>query len=49
MKLKESINLPKEGFFWVIDEKVIGYSEEVPKYNHELKQSITHEELWEKN
>lgn len=46
-KLTESIALPKEGFFWEIDGEIIGYSEEVPEYGYEYKQSKTHEQCWD--
>ena len=32
--LKENKNLPMEGFFWIINDKVIGYAKEVPQYNY---------------
>lgn len=48
MNLLESLYLPQEGFFWIIDDEVLGYSEEVPRYNYEYKQSKTHEQLWDK-
>ena len=28
--LKENKNLSMEGFFWIINDKVIGYTKEVP-------------------
>lgn len=45
--LKENRNLPMEGFFWIIDDKIIGYAEEVTKYNYEYSfQGKTHENTW---
>lgn len=46
-KLVENLGYPQEGFFWIIDNKVIGYGEEVPKYGYEYKQSSTHENTWD--
>ena len=46
--LKENINQPYEGFFWFINDEMLGLCYEVPKYNYELKQSKTHEEVWNK-
>lgn len=45
--LKENRNLPKEGFFWIINDSVIGFAEEVPLYNYEyLFKGKTHENTW---
>ena len=44
--LNESVNLPSEGYFWIIDDQVLGVSNEVPMYNYEYKQSNTHEQSW---
>ena len=46
-KLNEHLDLPQEGFFWIINNKVYGYGEEVPKYGYEYKQSSTHENTWD--
>ena len=46
-KLVEESQLPLEGFFWIIEDEVVGYTEQVNKYGYELKQSKTHEELWD--
>lgn len=43
----ENSNYPREGYFWIIDDKVIGYAEEVPKYNYEYSfKGKTHENTW---
>lgn len=46
-KINESLEFPYEGFFWIIDDKVVGYSEQVPKYGYEYKQSKTHANSWD--
>ena len=46
MKSLENLNLPQEGFFWIVNDKIIGIAEEVPMYNYEYKQSKTHEQTW---
>ena len=33
MILKENRNYPNEGYFWIIDDEVIGITREVPHYN----------------
>lgn len=45
--LQENRNLPQEGFFWIINDKVIGFAKEVPQYNYEyFFQGKTHENTW---
>lgn len=45
--LQENRNLPQEGFFWIIDDKIIGFANEVPQYNYEYSfQGKTHENTW---
>ena len=47
IKLLESRNYPREGYFWIIDNEVVGISEEVPNYNYEfLLDGKTHENTW---
>lgn len=46
--IKESINLPYEGYFWIIDNQILGTTSEVPKYGYEYVQSKTHEQTWNK-
>jgi len=48
IKLVENMALPREGFFWIIDNKIIGYSIEVPQYNYEYQlEGKTHQNTWE--
>ena len=45
--LKENKNLPMEGFFWIINDKVIGYAKEVPQYNYSYSfEGKTHKNTW---
>lgn len=45
--LKESPNIPYEGFFWVINDSVIGVVSEVPQYNYEYSlNGETHKNTW---
>lgn len=45
--LNESVAIPKEGYFWIINNKVIGIAEDVPKYNYEYHlTNKTHENTW---
>ena len=45
--LKENSNIPYEGFFWVINDSVIGVVSEVPQYNYEYAlNGKTHESNW---
>ena len=46
--LNESMNLPMEGFFWIIDNQILGTAQEVPEYGYEYTQSKTHQETWDK-
>lgn len=47
MVLKESSVHPLEGFFWIIDNKVIGITSEVPKYNYDYSlNGKTHQNTW---
>ena len=34
IKLVENQLLPKEGFFWIIDNKILSYDADVPNYNY---------------
>lgn len=45
--LTESINIPREGFFWIINNKVIGIAEDVPHYNYQYNlTNKTHQNTW---
>jgi hypothetical protein len=45
--LNESSNIPYEGFFWVINDSVIGVVSEVPQYNYEYSlNGKTHKNTW---
>ena len=47
MKLEESLVYPSEGFFWIIDNKVVGISEEVPTYGYDYRlNGRTHKNTW---
>lgn len=47
--LKESSNLPYEGFFWIIDGSVVGVVSEVPQYNYNYAlNGKTHSNTWNK-
>lgn len=45
--LTESVNIPREGFFWIIDNKVVGIAEDVPHYNYQYNlTNKTHPNTW---
>lgn len=45
--LKENSNIPYEGFFWIINDRVIGIVSEVPQYNYEYSlNGKTHKNTW---
>ena len=45
--LKESLVYPYEGYFWIIDNKVIGITSEVPQYNYDYSlNGKTHKNTW---
>lgn len=47
--LKENINYPYEGYFWIIDGNVIGAATEVPHYNYDYNlNGKTHKNTWDK-
>lgn len=47
MKLKESLVYPYEGFFWIINNEVVGITAEVPHYDYEYRlNGKTHENTW---
>ena len=49
MLIKENINYPYEGYFWIIDNKIIGITAEVPHYNYDYKlNGKTHQNTWYK-
>ena len=48
MIIKESLVYPYEGFFWIIDNKIIGITAEVPRYNYDFAlNGKTHKNTWE--
>ena len=49
MSIKENINYPKEGYFWIVDNKVIGITAEVPHYDYGYElNGKTHKNSWGK-
>lgn len=49
MLIKENINYPYEGYFWIIDNKIIGITAEVPHYNYDYElNGKTHQNTWYK-
>ena len=47
MILKEGKVYPYEGYFWIIDNKVIGVASEVPHYDYEFSlNGKTHKNTW---
>ena len=45
--LKENINYPYEGYFWIINNQVVGITTEVPKYNYDYNlNGKTHQNTW---
>ena len=45
--VNENRNYPREGFFWIIDDKVVGFADEVPQRNYEYSfKGKTHENTW---
>lgn len=45
--IKESLT-PCEGYFWVINNNIVGTIKEVPKYGFIPEQSDTHKDTWNK-
>lgn len=49
MILKENSQYPYEGYFWIIDDEVIGITVEVPHYNYDYSlNGKTHQNTWKK-
>lgn len=49
MIIKESLNYPYEGYFWIINGEVIGVTSEVPHYNYDYAlNGKTHKNTWTK-
>ncbi len=49
MVLKESSNYPYEGYFWIINNEVVGIMSEVPHYNYDYAlNGKTHKNTWAK-
>ena len=49
MVIKESLNYPYEGYFWIINDEVIGVTSEVPHYNYDYAlNGKTHKNTWTK-
>jgi hypothetical protein len=49
IKLNENRNYPYEGYFWIINNQIIGITSEVPHYNYEFSLSgKTHKNSWNK-
>ena len=47
MLLKENMNYPYEGYFWIINDEVIGITNEVPHYNYNYSlNGKTHKNSW---
>lgn len=47
MLIKENVNYPYEGYFWIIDNKVIGITAEVPHYDYGYElNGKTHKNSW---
>lgn len=47
MILKENRNYPNEGYFWIIKDKVVGISAEVPIHNYQYElDGKTHQNTW---
>ena len=45
--LKENMNYPCEGYFWIIDDSVVGITSEVPHYDYEYNlNGKTHKNTW---
>jgi hypothetical protein len=45
--LQESSTNPLEGYFWIIDNKVVGITAEVPRYGYRYElDGKTHENTW---
>lgn len=45
--LKENMNYPYEGYFWIIDDSVVGITSEVPHYDYEYNlNGKTHKNTW---
>ena len=49
MILKENSNYPYEGYFWIINNKIVGVTAEVPQYNYDYNlNGKTHKNTWNK-
>lgn len=45
--LKENTNYPYEGYFWIINDRVVGITSEVPHYDYEYNlNGKTHKNTW---
>lgn len=45
--LKENANYPYEGYFWIIDDSVVGITSEVPHYDYKYNlNGKTHKNTW---
>ena len=49
MILNENRNYPYEGYFWIINNEVVGITSEVPHYNYDYNlNGKTHQNTWSK-
>lgn len=47
VQLREKLNYPYEGYFWIINDKVVGITAEVPQYNYDYNlNGKTHQNTW---
>lgn len=47
MILKENKNYPHEGYFWIINNEIVGITTEVPQYNYDYNlNGKTHKNTW---
>lgn len=47
VQILEHIEYPSEGFFWIINDNIVGISEEVPSFNYQYNLSgLDHRNTW---
>lgn len=47
IKLVEKLNYPYEGYFWIINDNIVGITSEVPQYNYDYSlDGKTHQNTW---
>jgi hypothetical protein len=49
IKVNENASYPYDGYFWIINNEVVGITSEVPRYNYDYSlNGKTHKNTWSK-